>query len=466
MDMMKTSGIMMGKSDWRLAEASFDGGNVRVLNLKKIKPAEVTNGNGEDGTMVVASLPWADVLTRYWEFPGVEEEMLLGLVNHQFEADVPVAIEELTWGFRKNHANVLGKTGWRVFVQAVRTKRVLECRNEVFNGGRMVHGILTTPMQAIGAFYRYGIQGGAKDGNDILILATAEEWQIVFLIDGLVRNVRRIRGAGEAADSLMMQCSNLLDEENFGEPSGRILWCADENVKATIGQVGEILGRQIVQVECDGRLIDSQGERFVCVDPASYAVAIGSALGGLFDRDEMVRLAGEIETKEPESLTRFKKILSHTRRWSALAAGLMIFAITIHLYGLSHENTIMEELIDQAASGRGKIVSMESKIDSAKRLRLYRIDVEGILVDVCRAVPDSVVISAIQLSREHRLTIRGTAKDPKAIFTFVDTLRKSKRLTNINPEAIEPNKGGFTLTAEMIGTRKMNSRDTRGETWN
>jgi hypothetical protein len=144
----------------------------------------------------------------------------------------------------------------------------------------------------------------------------------------------------------------------------------------------------------------------------------------------------------------------------------MVLAVTIHLYGLSHENTIMEELIDQAGSGRGKVVSMESKVESAKRLRLYRIDVEGIMVDICRAVPNNVVISAIQLSREHRLTIRGTAKDPKAIFTFVDTLRKSKRLTNINPEAIEPNKGGFTLTAEMTGTRTLNSRGSRGETWN
>jgi hypothetical protein len=199
---------------------------------------------------------------------------------------------------------------------------------------------------------------------------------------------------------------------------------------------------------------------------ASYAVAVGSALAGLFDRDDLIKLAGEIASTEPPGLTRLKKVLSHTRRWSALAAGLMILAMTIHLYGLSRENAIMEDLIDRSDKTEVTVKTLESKIESAKRLRMYRIDVEGILVDISRAVPNTIVISSIQLSREHRLTISGTTKDPKAIFTFVDTLRKSKRLANINPENIEQNKGSFTLIAEMAGVKKLNERSTRGESWN
>ena len=76
-----------------------------------------------------------------------------------------------------------------------------------------------------------------------------------------------------------------------------------------------------------------------------------------------------------------------------------------------------------------------------------------------------IVISGIQVSRENKVSIRGTTKDPKAIFTFVDTLRKSNRLSHINPENIEIDKGGFMVSAELVGVRKLSSPAMGGESW-
>jgi hypothetical protein len=465
MEITTARGILLAKDEYRTVEISVSGSEIRVLSTGRSKQVDITAQDFESESITVASVPWADVLTRYWTFPGVEREQLLNLVNHQLEAEMPIPIEELTWGFRQMRASISGKTSWNVSAQAMRTKRLNQCR-EVLKSTKANGQILTTPAQAIGAFYRFGLKEETNKENDILILATTQEWQIVFLTDGLVRSVRRIRGAGESTESLMTQCKNVIEAEKSTGASERILWCADSQVKELGNRVHDTIGCEVVGVESKLRLMDSQGQPFAESELASYAVAIGSALAGLFDRDDMIRLAGEIASTEPARLTRFKKLLSHTRRWSVLASGLMVLAMTIHLYGLSHENAIMEEVLDQSDKAEVKVKTLESKIESAKRLKLYRIDVEGILVDISRAVPNTIVISSIQLSREHRLTIRGTTKDPKAIFTFVDTLRKSKRLTNINPENIEQNKGSFTLIAEMTGARKLNTRSARGELWN
>jgi Tfp pilus assembly PilM family ATPase len=465
MEITTARGLFLGKDECRTAKVCISNGEIRVLNVGRSGQIDLIDEEFGNESITVASVPWADVLTRCWTFPGVEREQLLSLVNHQLEAEMPIAVEELTWGFRHTRTTVSGKTGWNVFVQAVRTKRVNQCR-EILKSGKTNGQILTTPAQAIGAFYRFGLKEGTNKKNDILILATTQEWQIIFLADGVVRNVRRVRGAGESIESLITQCKNVIEGEKAACPAERVLWCADGSMKEAANHVDEVVGCDVIGVESQLRLTDLQGQPWAEPELASYAVAVGSAMAGLFDRDDLIKLAGEIASTEPPGLTRLKKVLSHTRRWSALAAGLTILAMTIHLYGLSRENAIMEDLIDRSDKTEVTVKSLESKIESAKRLRMYRIDVEGILVDISRAVPNTIVISSIQLSREHRLTISGTTKDPKAIFTFVDTLRKSKRLANINPENIEQNKGSFTLIAEMAGVKKLNERGTRGESWN
>lgn len=465
MGIMTAKGLFLEKDEKRTIQIDIHDGEIRVLSVGQFRPHEVIDGEPENESITVGSVAWADVLTRFWTFPDVEPKQLLNLVNHQLEAEMPIAVEELTWGFRQTRANLSDKTGWNVFIQAVRTKRVNQCW-EILKNTKTSGQILTTPAQAIRAFYQYGLNEGTKKKNDILILATLLEWQIVFLVDGEVRSIRRIRGTGESIMSLITQCKNVIETEKVACPAERILWCADGPAKEIADQVCGIVGCEVTGVESVLRLKDVQGRPWTEPELVRYAVAIGSAMAGLFDRGDMIKLGGEVALDVSEGMTRFKKVLSHTRRWSALAAGLTILAMTVHLYGLSRENGIMEKLLNRSDKAEVTVKTLESKIESAQRLRMYRIDVEGILVDISRAVPNTIVISSIQLSREHRLTVRGTTKDPKAIFTFVDTLRKSKRLTNINPESIEQNKGGFTLIAEMAGVKKLSARGTRGELWN
>ena len=101
-----------------------------------------------------------------------------------------------------------------------------------------------------------------------------------------------------------------------------------------------------------------------------------------------------------------------------------------------------------------------------QRLETYRIEIEWIVAELCRSIPDSIVISSIQLSRERRLVIKGTAKNPKDIFVLADALRKSERFAAVNPERTEPAQGGgFAIGAELLGVNMLPSSAGRGAQW-
>ena len=126
----------------------------------------------------------------------------------------------------------------------------------------------------------------------------------------------------------------------------------------------------------------------------------------------------------------------------------------------------MRELVGEMASADSPLAALQPKIGAMQRLERYRIDVEGIVADLCRPIPDSIVISSIQLSRGRRLVFKGTSKDPKAIFALADALRKSDRFAAVNPEGTEPARGGgFTISAELVGVNTLPSSGGRGGRW-
>ena len=43
----------------------------------------------------------ADVMSRCWALPRAGENKLRQMVTHQLEADLPVPLEEMTWGYRR-----------------------------------------------------------------------------------------------------------------------------------------------------------------------------------------------------------------------------------------------------------------------------------------------------------------------------------------------------------------------------
>jgi Tfp pilus assembly protein PilN len=145
---------------------------------------------------------------------------------------------------------------------------------------------------------------------------------------------------------------------------------------------------------------------------------------------------------------------------------MVILAGGIHLHALGWENRQMRSLLAEVDQNNSVAEDLEQKMDAYNRLVDYRINVEGVLVDICRALPDNIVILSIQLSREKKLVIRGSAKDPKAVFSFADTLRKSNRLAAVQPEHTEPGRGGgFTVSAELIDVKSLNAFNGRGKQW-
>ena len=101
-----------------------------------------------------------------------------------------------------------------------------------------------------------------------------------------------------------------------------------------------------------------------------------------------------------------------------------------------------------------------------ERIRAYRMDVEGIMADLCAPIPGSIVISSVQLSRERGLVIKGTAGNPKEVFKLAGDLQSSQRFSNVQPGRTEPGRSNaFTITADVTGITKLSSASARGGRW-
>ncbi len=445
MDNKKIIGISIQKNEWRIAEVESSGGEMRFRRawIDSLQASE-------PDSFYIAMVPGSDVITRYWSFPAVAEDDLHNLVANRLEADLPIAVNEVTWGYRKIKTNENGKNEWQIFLQAVRNRRI-ETYCKTFSTAGMHNYVLTTEAEGIRGFYHYAL-GRNNKGYEILILATAEEWQIAFFTDGMPKAVRRVR----VDDSLLPQTVRLIEAEIPRNALRSILWCADssaENFRELFSQEIGIPVEPVRYGMYDGNHL------------ATFAPSIGVGLSGCYEKEKLIRLAGKTVTPISKGNKRFQKILSHSMRWIGAAVAGVVMAIAIQVWAIGWENHKMQSSIDEMNSKPAAMAELGQKIQAVERIKKYRLNVEGIMIDICRALPNEIVISGIQLSREHKLIIRGTAKDPKAIFSFVDTLRKSSRLSNINPENIEIQKGEFTVSAEMVGAMKFTSPAERGMRW-
>jgi Tfp pilus assembly protein PilN len=160
---------------------------------------------------------------------------------------------------------------------------------------------------------------------------------------------------------------------------------------------------------------------------------------------------------------RWQRLLAHPWRWAAAAAGLLILATILHVGALRWETGKMRRLVAEADQAGSPLAALQPKIRALQRVQTYRVDVEGLMAELCRPVPDGIILSSIQLSRDGRLVIKGISGDPGAIFTLADALRKSARFAGVNPERTEPGQGGaFTISADLVGVSRLPSFATRG----
>ena len=225
-----------------------------------------------------------------------------------------------------------------------------------------------------------------------------------------------------------------------------------------INEVGAAIGFAVNPVQMVDELVCTS-------DLAIFGPAIGLALAGLFEKDKIIQLASSKKIEEPAYSKKVRLILDHTGKWSVAAVFLLVLALWIHIGSIRSENYKMKTVLDQNKSSASPVARLEPKIKEQERMKKYRVDVMGVLIDISRALPENIIISSIQSAREQKLVVKGTSRDPKAVFTFTDTLRKSNRLSNVNLQRIE--QGGrdnsFTISADMPGVQKLNTVFARGK---
>lgn len=409
-----------------------------------------------------ASLPAPDVMSRWWSMPDTDDVKLRQMVSHRLEADLPLPIDQLTWECRKLDGAPTAQQGRWVLTQAAPRERVARSMAALTAAGLAVDAI-TTEAEAVGALYRHGINRACAPETEGFVLATQDEWMVAVLTGGIARFVRRIRATADRLEIAARECRQAIEAEVPLKEVHKLLWCGSSETTTAREIVAGALELAVETVEPNEQLIEADGTPLSSDRLAAFGPAIGLALAGMFERNAIIRLAGREQTTIESGRKRIESLLVHPWRWTAVAAGLLIVAAALHVAAIKWETRRMNTLLGGWDKAQSTAVKIEPKYRALQRLEKYRIDVEGTIADLCKVVPDSIIISSIHLSREQKLVIKGTASDPKAFFKLADDLRTGERFASVNPERSEPGQGGsFTLTAELADVKKLTASLGRG----
>ncbi len=311
--------------------------------------------------------------------------------------------------------------------------------------------VLTTESEAIRALYAHGLENQRSGEGSLLVLMAAEQWLVAIVSRDVARTVRRVRIA-EDIEIGLREVEQVVRAESEPHQPIRLIWGGSQDLAYVAGALGERLGLPVEPAR-SGTALDAgvlTGEQF-----AEYGPAIGLALARLCDDSHLVRFDGRVESIGAEVGGTLQRLLDKPRQCALVAVAMLVVAAGLQLGTMKWESSRMRGLLTGPATSQPSDSEREQKIRALQRVERYRIDVEGILASITARIPDSILISSVQLSRDRRLTLKGTAKDPKAVFTFSDALRKSPWFNSINPERTEPGQSGaFTITAELNGVQR------------
>ncbi|MHC4796037.1 MAG: hypothetical protein ACYTF1_05280 [Planctomycetota bacterium] len=471
---MKVMGLYLSESDLVRAELQRSGRLVKIIRLdrKPLQPQQedasqdVYKHDGDIPVKQIASLPGRDVMTRYWSFPDTDVTRFGQMVAHRLEATLPLPVEQLTWGYRRGRRISSENGNVSVLAQAAKRERITQYMSSLSAAGVGID-ILTTEAEGLEALYQHGLGRADVNGPEVLVLAAAKQWLVALFVEGMIRSVRHIGTDTDGMERACQECRHFIEYEIPIDQLDNVLWCASPDLDRTCDHLSKCLGVVVEHTEPMEHFLHADGRRIESGKLAEYATAIGLALAGMFEPDQIIRLAGQeevtVETRWPQWLER---LIARPGLCGVAAVSLLVLATVIHLGSVGWEKHKMNKLVDtlnQSESGQAELFP---KIQAKQRLEKYRVDVEGIIADLCKAIPESMVITSIQLSRDQRMVIKGTAGDPKTIFALADALRKGDRFATVNPERTDLAKGGgFTITTELVGIEQSTSSSQRGGRW-
>ncbi len=539
-ELLEAVGVHLCKTTLRRAKLRLSGGGIEIVSLVQSRAEDPQGVASEDSVFIspapgegapesaterleagptkgerrggypladtprhVASMPASDVMSRCWTLPDTDEKKMRQMVANRLEADLPVAISELTWGYRtatvreRASQDATPHRPRQVLAQAARVERVAACTSLLAEAGVAVDA-LTTEAEALGALYRHGLAWSGSEGVDkaagwqVLVVVTPDPiraatspvgpasqpvcdspkslshtWRILVVCDDMVHSLRCLQVEPDRLELAARQCQQSIEAYVPRHDVRRVLWCAPPELAGARDLLAERLDVVVEPVRSAKHLANVDGTEIGAEQLATFGPAIGLALAGLFEHEQLIRLDGRAEPSAgPRGLMHssyVQRIIAQPWRWTVAAAALLVLAAVVHVTAVGLETRKMRSLTRELAEAGSPMAALQPKIRAMQRLRTYRIDVELIAANLANPIPNSIVITSIQLSRGRRFVVKGIAKSPKAIFELVNALREGDLFTAVTLERTEPARGGgFTISAELVGVNTFPSYSPRG----
>lgn len=455
------SATTLTNRQYRQVELRFDGRRARlvrtgggVLTAERAVLASPST-HEPDSLLRLAAVGRSGVISRRFAVPEMDDQRLRAVIAHRLEADLPVGLDGVQWGYRRTTRKG-GDGGVEVLVEAARNQVVSSAVSQLAGAG-FAPDLLTTTAEAFGGLRRHAISEPIGDGHEILLVADGSEWTFAVLAGGHVTSVRRMAVSDLSGDCLARSLQQAVEAETPIAGITRILWCGQAGTSALADDLGRRLGVAFQPALPAANLVDESDQPVAAEVFAEWALPIGLAFAGRFEYETMIRLAVRPRRSARAQPVGFRRFLS-LRIGGAVAAALIAVAALIHVGALAAENSRMDRFIQNAENDPNILSEFDPSVQAMRRLEKYRIDPEGILADLCPHVPPGMILSSIQLSRDRRLVIRGVCPDAKAVFAFAQAMLDGDRFDQVHPERSEPGQGGaFTITAHVTSVREFPS---------
>lgn len=444
-------GLQLAGAQWRRVTLSRTGDIVRAelrVSGGSGVPGLQTSGAGGAAPRIVAALPANAVMSRCWQFPATDDAKLRKIIGLRLDADLPIPLDTLTWGYRRTNHRAPGDEGVGVLVQAARSERVRQLVSKLRSAG-LTPNIVTSEGEALRGLYRRALQPRQESTSELLVLATGQELTAAIFENGVTPLVHRATIDPETPQAALREIQQAVSSVALQTPVRRVCWAATPEVDALGDELAQRLGVPLRRVATDATLQSADGTPLTNADLATYGTALGAALLADVDDADVLHLFAAAETTAaPRDLA--GRLSARLGRTAALAAALLVLGIGLHVGALAWENHTMRGRLATVEATGSPLAALQPQITALERIYRYRIDVEDAAAALGVDVPNNIVLSSLTVSRDRRLVIKGATQNPKAIFEFADKLRGSDRFANVQPERAAPAQGGdFTISAEL-----------------